>query len=145
MAANLASHPVNYIVAFDTVLPGHYNPAVEQPSRNNIAQHERETFPTTGGESAGSCAFKLEAEYSSKCDKLYLRSAQHLWSLLTGEHSVFELLFLFGLVFKSLVCFQCQSGGGKKDTRRRCDSVACLGLLIEHLVANGERLLLTVS
>jgi hypothetical protein len=55
---------------------------------------------------------------------------------------VFVLLFLFGLVFKSLVCFQCQSGGGKKDTRRRCDSVACLGL---HLVAKCERLLLRVS
>ena len=58
---------------------------------------------------------------------------------------MFVLLFLFDLVFKSLVCFHCQSGGGKKDTRRRCDSVACLGLLIEHLEADGERLLLTVS
>ena len=93
----------------------------------------------------GTCAFKMEAEYSSKCDKLCLRSAQHLWSLLTGEQSVFVLWFLFGLVFKSLVCFHCQSGGGKKDTRRRRDSVACLGLLTEHVVANGERMLSTVS
>jgi len=37
MADNLASHPVNYVVALDTTLPGHYNPAVEQPARNNIA------------------------------------------------------------------------------------------------------------